>query len=168
MNKLCRNTVVCALSLSAPFNATADDDTLGTFKVLKPEIAIEIARATMMACREKNYQVAVAIVDRSGITQVVLRDQLAGPHTLDAAHRKAWTAASFNVDTRSIAKATQPGSGQSGARFASNTMMAAGGVPLYAEGSLVGAVGVSGAPSADEDQNCANKGSEALEELLLF
>jgi len=90
------------------------------------------------------------------------------PHTLDAARRKAWTAASFKGDTRSIADATRTGSGQSGARFVSDAMMAAGGITLYAEGTVVGAVGVSGAPRADEDQKCAQKGADALVEKLLF
>lgn len=122
----------------------------------------------MKACREAGYQVSVVVVDRFGITQVMLRDQVAGSHTLDAARRKAWTAASFKADTRSIAEATRPGGGLSGARFVTDAMMIGGGVPLYAEGTVVGAVGVSGSPSADEDQKCAEKGAEALEEKLMF
>jgi uncharacterized protein GlcG (DUF336 family) len=47
-------------------------------------------------------------------------------------------------------------------------MMVAGGVPLYAEGGVVGAVGVSGGPSADDDQTCAEAGAAALEERLTF
>jgi uncharacterized protein GlcG (DUF336 family) len=144
------------------------EDLLSTYKSLKPEVALYVAQATMAACRQNSYQVSVAIADRSGTIQVLLRDELAGPHTLDAASRKAWTAASFKGDTHTIADATRAGSGQSGARFVSNAMMAAGGIPLYAEGTLVGAVGVSGAPRADEDQKCAQKGAEALEEKLLF
>ena len=143
-------------------------DLLVTYKSLKPEITLYVAQATMAACREKGYQVSVAIVDRSGTIQILLRDELAGPHTLDTATRKAWTAASFKGDTRTIADATRTGSGQSGIRFVSNAMMVAGGIPLYAEGTLVGAVGVSGAPRADEDQKCAQKGAEALEEKMLF
>ena len=162
-------TVAVAIILLGAYLLPAyGEDSLGTYKALKPEVALEVAQATMKACREKGYQVSVAIVDRSGIIQVMLRDELAGPHTLDAAHRKAWTAASFKGDTLSIAEATRPGSGQSGARFVSGAMMAAGGVPLYAEGTSVGAVGVSGAPRAEEDQKCADKGAEALEEIMLF
>jgi uncharacterized protein GlcG (DUF336 family) len=160
--------VVFIFTLLAPLALFATDDSLATFNALKPEVALEVAHATMMACREAGYQVSVAVVDRFGITQVILRDQLAGPHTLDAARRKAWTAASYKADTRSIAEATRPGGGQSGARFVTVAIMIGGGVPLYAEGTVVGAVGVSGSPSADEDHKCAEKGAEALEEKLLF
>jgi uncharacterized protein GlcG (DUF336 family) len=158
-------TAIVLGALSLPSSA---EDSLATYKALKPEVALDVAKATMKACRENGYQVTVVIVDRSGVVQIMLRDQLAGPHTLETARRKAWTAASFSGDTRSIAEATRPGSGQSGARFVSDAMMVAGGIPLYAEGTLVGAVGVSGAPRADEDQKCADKGAETLEEILLF
>ena len=54
-------------ALLAPLPLFAADDPLKTFKALKPEIALEAAQATMMACREAGYQVSVAIVDRSGV-----------------------------------------------------------------------------------------------------
>ena len=103
-------TIAIVSALLAPPSLFAADDLLTTFKVLKPEVALEVAQATMVACREAGYQVSVAVVDRSGITQVMMRDQVAGAHTLETARRKAWTAASFKGDTRSLAQATQPGS----------------------------------------------------------
>jgi uncharacterized protein GlcG (DUF336 family) len=163
-----RKAFLFIFGLMAPLFGFAANDLLVTFKGLKPEVALEVPQATITACREAGYQISVVIVDRSGITQVMLRDQLAGPHTLDAAHRKAWTASSYKADTQSIAEATRPGGGQSAARFVTGSIMVGGGVPLYAEGTLVGAVGVSGSPRADEDQQCAEKGAEALEEIMLF
>lgn len=147
---------------------TSAQDSLATYKMLKPELALELAQETLKACREGGYQITVAIVDRSGIVQVMLRDQLAGQHTLETARRKAWTAASFKGDTSSIAEATQPESRQSGVRFVTDAMMVGGGVPLYAEGALVGAIGVSGAPSGGEDEKCAQKGADLLLDKLLF
>lgn len=151
-----------------PTTLNADDELLGTFKSLKPEIALEVAQAAMAACRGEGFQVSVAVVDRAGGVQVMLRDEVAGQHTVETARRKAWTAASFKADTAAIAKATQADSEESGARFVPEAIMVGGGVPLYAEGSIVGAVGVSGSPRADADQKCAQKGAQALEERLLF
>lgn len=162
------SSIVFALACLAPLSVFAVEDALTTFKALKPEVALAVAQATITACREAGYQVSVTVVDRSGITQVMLRDQVAGPHTLETARRKAWTAASFKGDTRSIAEATRPGGGQSGARFVTDAIMVAGGIPLYAEGTVVGAIGVSGSPSADEDQRCAETGAAALDEQLMF
>jgi uncharacterized protein GlcG (DUF336 family) len=141
---------------------------LATFKVLKPHVALQLAQATMKACREEGYQVAVAVVDRFGVTQVLLRDQLAGAHTPETARRKAWTAASFKTDTQAMMEETQAGKPQSGVRFVSGALMLSGGLPVNAAGSLVGAVGVSGAPGGELDRMCAEKGIEAIEDALTF
>ena len=65
---------------------------------LTPEAALSAARAAMESCRKEGYQVAVAVVDRAGLAQAVLRDRFAGVHTVDVATNKAWTAASFRPD----------------------------------------------------------------------
>jgi len=154
--------------VSVSGGASLADDVLQTFRGAKLETAVELAQVAMEACRKGGYQVAAAVVDRSGVVQVMLRDQLAGPHTLDTARRKAWTAASFKANTSAVAEATRTGTGQSGARFVTDAMMVGGGVPLYGEGTLIGAIGVSGTPSAAEDEKCAMKGADALQEKLLF
>jgi uncharacterized protein GlcG (DUF336 family) len=146
----------------------AEEEALATFKAMKPDVALELAQATLNACRKAGFQVAVAVVDRSGVTQVILRDQLAGAHTPDTARRKAWTAASFRTDTLTMMKETQAGEKQSGVRFVSEAMMIGGAIPVTVAGSLIGAVGVSGAPGGEEDQKCAKTGIEAIEERLMF
>lgn len=40
--------------------------------------------------------------------------------------------------------------------------MSAGGVPIQVGGSLIGAVGVSGAPSGEVDEQCAQAGVDAV------
>jgi uncharacterized protein GlcG (DUF336 family) len=141
---------------------------LTTFRALKPALAQSLALATLEACRNGGYQVAVAVVDRSGVTQVILRDQLAGPHTPETARRKAWTAASFRTDTLAMVEVTRSGQPQAGARDIDQALMIGGGVPIDAGGFLVGAVGVSGAPGGEIDHECALVGIEAIEERLLF
>ncbi len=164
--------VACALPLLAVAlvaqPVSAEEEALATFKSLKPSVALELAVATLEACRAGGYQVAVAVVDRSGVTQVILRDQLAGPHTPDTARRKAWTAASFRTDTQSMVEVTRSGQPQAGARDIEQALMIGGGVPIDAAGSLVGAVGVSGAPGGAIDHDCALVGIEAVEDALLF
>ncbi len=152
----------------SPVSSLAEDNGLVTFKALKPEIALELAQATLKACRKAGFQVAVAVTDRMGVTQVILRDRLAGAHTPETARRKAWTAASFRTDTLAMTEETQAGKAQSGIRFVSEAMMIGGGIPVTAGGTLVAAVGVSGAPGGEEDHKCAEAGIAAIEESLLF
>jgi uncharacterized protein GlcG (DUF336 family) len=162
-------TILLLLSISlSSLPALADEGGLVTFKAMKPEVALELAQATLKACRQAGFQVAVAVTDRLGVTQVILRDRLAGAHTPETARRKAWTAASFRTDTVTMTEETQAGKAQSGVRFVSEAMMIGGGIPVTAGGTMVGAVGVSGAPGGDEDHKCAEAGIAAIEESLMF
>jgi uncharacterized protein GlcG (DUF336 family) len=164
-----RNTLKATFILGLLCNLppAVAEEALISFKSLTPETALELAQATLKACREKGYQVAVAVVDRAGTPQVMLRDRYAGAHTPSTATRKAWTATSFRADTLSLAEETQAGKPQSGVRFVENALMLGGGVLVEAGGSLVGAVGVSGAPSGEQDDACAKAGVIAIEEKLM-
>ncbi len=167
MKGTCKILILLAFSVSS-FSTVAEEEALSTFKALKPNVALELAQATLNACRKGGFQIAVAVTDRAGVTQVILRDQLAGAHTPETARRKAWTAASFRTDTLSMVEETQAGKAQSGVRFVSNALMLGGGIPVTADGSMVGAVGVSGAPSGEQDHQCAEAGIAAIEDRLMF
>ena len=133
-------------------------------RVLTPETALKAAQAALKKCRDSGYQATVAVVDRMGVTQVLLRDRFAGPHTTDMAAAKAWTAVSFRASTAELAEATQPGRPQSGVRNRPGVAAVAGGLMIEAGGSLLGAIGVSGAPGGKEDEMCAAAGIAAIRE----
>ena len=135
-----------------------------TLRVLTPETALKAAQAALKKCRDGGYQAAVAVVDRAGVVQVVLRDRFAGPHTPEMARAKAYTAVSFRTDTTALAEATQPGRPQSGIRNRPDVAAVGGGLMIQAGGSLLGGIGVSGAPGGKEDDACAAAGIEAIRE----
>ena len=159
---LSRLAVAAALSLAA-LNAQG-----ATFTVrqMTPETALKAANAALAKCRGAGYQVAVAVVDRGGIVQVMLRDRLAGPHTVDVAANKAWTAVSFKTSTRDLERLTRPGETMSGLRHTPRFTAIGGGLTVEAAGSLLGAIGVSGAPGGDADHACAAAGIEAVTDEL--
>jgi uncharacterized protein GlcG (DUF336 family) len=159
------SALAVALLLAAPLRA---QDALVTYKSLSPELALDLARAALGECRKRGYQVAVAVVDRFGVTQVMLRDRFAGAHTPATAAGKAWTAASFRTNTTELVAMTQPGMPQAGLRNLPGAVVLGGGVVIEAGGSLVGAVGVSGAPGGDADDACAKTGIEAVRDRLDF
>ena len=121
-------------------------ESLVGYKSLAPGIALELAQAALADCQKRGYQVAVAVVDRFGVVQVVLRDRYAGPHTPPTASGKAWTAATFRSSTSSLFAISQPGMMQAGIRNLPGAVIIGGGVVVESGGSLVGAIGVSGAP----------------------
>ena len=149
----------------APVHA---EESLVTFKSMTVEVALDLARAALADCRKQGYQVAVAVVDRFGVTQVLLRDRFAGAHTVPTATGKAWTAVSFRTNTGELVAATQPGSPQAGVRNLPGATIIAGGVTVEAAGTLVGAIGVSGAPGGDSDEACAKAGIAAIRDKLDF
>ncbi len=168
--KLIRSLAVAFVTVTATSTVQAQDnsDALVSFSVMKPEIAIKLAQAAMESCRGEDAQVAVAVVDRFGNLQMLLRDRFAGPHTPETARRKAWTAVSFRSDTLAMSEIAAPGAEAYGANFITDALMLGGGVPVEAGGSIVGGVGVSGAPSGAMDDKCARVGIEAVATDLAF
>ena len=141
---------------------------LFTQKSLTPAAALKVASATLKACRKAGYQAAVAVVDRGGNMQVMLRDRFAGAHTPEVSRKKAYTALSFRTNTVEMAKNTKAGKDASGVRHIEGTLMLGGGVMIRAGGELVGAVGVSGAPGGQADEDCALAGIATIQADLDF
>lgn len=165
----CLKAIALGLTLAAPTVATAQDsEALVTYKAMTPEIAHTLARVTLETCREAGYQVTVTVVDRFGTPQVMLRDRFAGVHTIETSRRKAWTAVSFKTNTMEFADLSHAGEALSGIRMVSEVMAVGGGIPVEAAGSLVGGVGVSGAPGGDLDHDCAQAGIDAIAVDLEF
>ena len=157
-----------AICASIGSNSTRAQELLVNYKSLSPAIALDAAQAALADCQRQGYQVTVAIVDRFGVIQVVLRDRYAGPHTPATASGKAWTAATFRSSTSSLFAISQPGMMQAGIRNLPGAVIIGGGLVVEAGGSLVGAIGVSGAPGGDADESCAKAGIEAIQGKLDF
>lgn len=151
------------LALGAP---AATAQATFTTRSLTVETALKAAQAALKSCRDGGYQVAVAVVDRSGLAQVMLRDRYAGAHTPKTAIGKAWTAVSFRSNTTGLAEISQPGKPASGLRNLPNVVALGGGVPIEGGGSILGGIGVSGAPSAEADDKCAKAGIAAIRDAL--
>lgn len=139
-----------------------------TVKNLTPETAAKAVRAALEDCRTRGYQVAVAVVDRAGVAQALMRDRFAGPHTVQTAINKGYTAISFRTDTLELATATQAGAPSSGIRQLPNVVAVGGGVNIASGGTAVGAIGVSGAPTGAMDDACAKAGIAAIKDELEF
>lgn len=162
--------VTLALLGGAATQAAAQAAGSGTYAVrlLTPETALKAVNAALADCRKRGFQVAVAVVDRSGVAQALVRDRLAGPHTVQTAINKGYTAISFRTDTLEFAKLTGPQSPASGVRQIPNVVAVGGGVQISAAGQLLGAIGVSGAPTGEGDELCAKAGIAAIQDEIEF
>lgn len=163
-----RNLVTITLLLISSTSPARAQDAVFSTKSLTPEAALTAAKAAMESCRKNGFQVAVAVVDRAGITQVLLRDRFAGPHTVEVSANKAWTAVSFRTATTALAVETHANKPMSGLRNQPRFLAAGGGMPIEGGGSLLGGIGVSGAPGGDADDACAKVGILAIADALEF
>ncbi len=154
-----------AMSLLTLSAAHADNKAFVTTRTLAFETANQLAMAAAQACRKQGYQVAVSVVDRNGNVLTMLRDPLAGAHTLEVSRQKAYTAATFQTTTSEMKNADA-------LQFAPQVLLVGGGVPIKVGGHFYGAVGVSGAPAkkitGDVDEECALAGITAISEILEF
>lgn len=142
---------------------SADDAMTVTVKRIKMETALRIAQAAIAQCRKEGVQIAVTVVDRSGHALVVLRDVLAMDITLPISKQKAHTAMAFNSPLSEMeGRFTKPFQ----VAKLDGLIISAGGIPINIGGSILGGIGVSGAPSGETDEKCANAGLAAVSEDL--
>ena len=128
-----------------------------TLKRLSMETANQIALGAVAACRKKGIQIGVTVVDRNGIVQVAMRDTIAAQITLPISRQKAFTAVNFNAATSALKDRADSPIGR-----IDGLVMASGGLPVQAGGQLLGGVGVSGAPSGETDEACAQAGIDRV------
>lgn len=160
-------STACLVAFSLPVMAQSSAGT-HTVRLLTPEAALKAASAALQNCRTRGFQVAVAVVDRSGVAQVMLRDRFAGAHTPDTAINKAWTAVSFRTDTLELTRATEAGQPSSGIRHVPRFVGVGGGAMVQAGGAIIGGIGVSGAPTGEMDEACARAGMASIRDDIEF
>jgi uncharacterized protein GlcG (DUF336 family) len=148
-----------AIALATP--ALAEDPMMVSVKRLSLETAQTVAQAAVAACREKGIQIGVTVVDRDGVVQAQLRDTIAAPITVPISYKKAYTAANFNAATSALEPRADTAVGRQ-----DFLVMSAGGVTIEVGGALLGAVGVSGAPAGETDEECAQAGVDAVQDDL--
>lgn len=141
----------------------SDDHTLPREPVLPLTLAEKAARAAVDQCLEDGYRVSVAVVDRGGVLKALLRADGAGPHTTDSSSRKAYTSASLRRPTSEFAEliAKMP-KVQALRDMNEKILILGGGLPIRMEDSVVGGIGVGGAPGGHLDEACALAGLKAI------
>ena len=152
---------ICGLSIpAAPASAQ-----LLVHKDLSYEIAKTIAEGAIAACKEKGYGTSAVVVDRDGETLIAMRGDNTGPHTMENARRKAYTAMTFKQTTTEYAKKWNDGNPVVRAQVMLPSIIPnPGGVPIKVGNEVIGGIGVSGSPGVDEE--CVNAGLAKVAEQL--
>lgn len=163
MNPILKNTVATLLTAAA---SLAFADGARTEKNMTLALANEIAAAAVSACQTNNYAVTATVVDRAGTVRAVHRADNAGPHTLAASERKAYTSASAKSATLAMMEGSQKNPGAANLVHIPGFLLLGGGVPVKAGNEVIGAVGVGGAPGGHLDDQCAVAALETVKDQL--
>ncbi len=119
-----------------------------------------VAAATIVAKNDDAKTGAIAVVDRSGNLIALARLDGTFPEASRVATGKARTAALFQKATRNFEDSINKGRIALGSVDGMTPLK--GGVPIVIDGKIVGAVGVSGAASAERDDEIATAGAAAF------
>jgi uncharacterized protein GlcG (DUF336 family) len=157
--------VVAMGFISGLINLAHASDSLNV-KTIGLDLARDIAYESVEACRKQGYQVSAVVVDRNGLLQVALRDDLASRFTLQIAEEKA------NSVILSATSSAQLRANREDIRLELNhikgIIVMRGGLPIEIAGSRIGAIGVSGAPGGDKDESCAQSALDSVSDRLDF
>lgn len=125
------------------------------------ELAERLLQGVKHTAHEARVRVAAAVVDRGGNMVASARMDRSQLGAASIAADKAYTAAAFGHPTRAWAESSAPGGSDWGLHttLAGRAVVFPGGLPIFASGELIGAIGVSGAAS-DTDEHCAQQAVE--------
>jgi len=151
--------VPLATTLAAPAQAQ-----LLTHKDLSYAMALTIATGALEDCKAKGYPVSVVVVDRDGHDIVTLRADGAGPHTMENARRKAYTALTFKMTSEAFAKLLETNPVRRQQATLPGVIGIPGGVPIKVGNDTIAGVGLSGSPGVDEP--CVRAGLAKVEDQL--
>src|SRR6202008_4321603 len=125
------------------------------------EGAQQIAEAANAAAAERGVSPVVAVVDAGGDLIYLLRPDAAQVASTNVSVDKARTAAIYRRPSKDFED--QASNGRPSALHLARAVPLQGGMPIVHDGEVVGGIGVSGASSADEDQELSAIGASALE-----
>lgn len=132
---------------------------LGTKKVLTLAAARKVGDAALQIAMGKKATGSIAIVDDGGHLLYLVRIDGTFPSSANVATGKARTAAIFHKPTKAFEDAITKSGRTSMIALPGVTDFTPleGGVPISADGQVIGAIGISGSHSADEDEEIAQQ-----------
>jgi len=156
-----RILMIMLLLQGVPAVAMATGTNIVTTQKLNWQMAEKLAAEAVRTCAEKGFSVTASVVDPSGHQQVVIKGDSVPLQSLSVSYRKAYTAYAYGLafnrnSTSELVAARENGPADGSLATVPEVIFIAGGVTLRkADGSVIGGIGVSGAPGGDKDEACA-------------
>jgi uncharacterized protein GlcG (DUF336 family) len=161
MSKRTAHATLAAVCLLA---APASAQTI-THKDISVDAALTIATTAMADCKAKGYRVSTAVVGRNGEIILHLRGDGTGPHTMENAFKKAFTARTFRIPSGEMEERLNKNP-RMGAQYLTGFTTARGALPIRIGDEVVGAAAASGAPGGEKDEACVKAGLDKVADQL--
>jgi uncharacterized protein GlcG (DUF336 family) len=137
-------------------------DGLVSRRHLSLDLALSLLARVRQEAEARDLSLAAAVVDTAGLVLASQRMDGTALGAMKLAVGKAYTAASWATPSGEFSGSTQPGGDDWGWNTTdARIVVYAGGIPLLADGELVGAIGASGGTAA-EDEECVTAAAAAL------
>ena len=154
------NRIVLGLSLVAMAGVAAAQDRRPSYgPAMNTATAKKIAAGVIAECAKNQWNVSVAVVDTHGGLLYYERMEDTQYASNEIAIAKAKAAATYRRPTRAFADVINKG-GPATATLP-GVVASPGGNPVFVDGRIVGAVGVSGV-TGDQDEQCALAGIKGM------
>ena len=163
MKKFIINQLMVAASLIS-LNSYA---TPKTSYVMDLNFANQLASNVMQTCTTNTKPAAVVVLDQGGNVLASQRHESVGIHNLMAAQRKAFTAYSSKTSTLQFMRNAQKNPDAQNLNTLPELLLLGGGVPVFYQNQLLGAVGVAGSGGSVQDDQCAQQGIDITLKKLL-
>jgi glc operon protein GlcG len=158
-------TVLLTTSPSPAQQSTSASPTQQTPPPYGPPISLEVAKKIMAAAEaeaaKNNWQVAITIIDSGGHMVMMQKFDNTQLASIAASEGKAQTSLAFKLPSKALEDAIAAGGAGTRLLALKNIAPFEGGFPILVDGKIIGAIGVSGALSA-QDAQVARAGLSAL------
>lgn len=121
-----------------------------------------MAEQAKVEAKKMGKNVSVAVVNSSGATILLLKGDNVGVHNTEASRRKAYTSVSTKSASWDLMKKVLSDSSSGNLESMPELLLLGGGVPIWKDGILIGAIGVSGAGGGENDHKIAKEAVEYL------
>jgi len=123
---------------------------LGTSKVITLEAAKKMVAAGEAEAMKNGWSVAITVVDASGGLILFHKLDETQPGSIQVSQGKARTSALFKRPTKAMEEMIA--GGKTAVLAVEGIVPIQGGLPVVADGKVIGAIGVSGVTSAQDEQ----------------
>jgi uncharacterized protein GlcG (DUF336 family) len=136
---------------------------------LPAALALEAVGEAVAVCAKDGFHVTATVINPDGVRIAALHGDGSGVHTIEASYAKALAAVSFAAPVLNLETSGQledKFSQQPNFQPPAGLLFRAGGIVIKQGAEVIGAIGVGGAPTAKNDENCARAGINKIKDRI--